>query len=113
MIHQLDPLQVSVKCSHLLLIPVKYIPLLWWQCLMKLTRHHQLRCLIVQYHLKLRSFCVTVNFSKVNKAYHATGKYVNDASVKSAIVQDLTKVIFSYTAYPSHIPIRTVVEALV
>ena len=36
-----------------------------------------------------------------------------DASVKSAIMQDISKVIFSYTAYPSSQQILSVAEALV
>lgn len=36
-----------------------------------------------------------------------------DASVKSATMQDLAKVIFSYTAYPTNQQILSVAEALV
>ncbi len=51
--------------------------------------------------------------AEANKTYHATGRHFMDASVKSAIMQDLSKVIFSYTAYPSSQQILTLAEALV
>lgn len=51
--------------------------------------------------------------AEANKTYHATGRHFMDASVKSAIMQDLSKVIFSYSAYPSSQQILSVAEALV
>lgn len=51
--------------------------------------------------------------AEANKSYHATGIHFRDASVKSAIMHDLSKVIFSYTAYPSNQQITSVSEALV
>lgn len=51
--------------------------------------------------------------AEANKSYHATGRHFMDASVKSAIMQDLSKVILSYTAHPSSQQILSVAEALV
>ncbi|KAM9763035.1 uncharacterized protein ACNS7B_004869 isoform 1-T3 [Menidia menidia] len=51
--------------------------------------------------------------AEANNSYHATGRHFMDASVKSAIMQDLAKVIFSYTAYPTNEQILSVAEALV
>ncbi|XP_035992142.1 uncharacterized protein LOC118562940 [Fundulus heteroclitus] len=51
--------------------------------------------------------------AEANNSYHATGRHFTDASVKSAIMQDLAKVIFSYTAYPTNQQILSVAEALV
>ncbi|KAK0137701.1 hypothetical protein N1851_026095 [Merluccius polli] len=51
--------------------------------------------------------------AEANKSYHATGRHFMDASVKSAIMQDLAKVIFSYTAYPTSQQVPSVAEALV
>lgn len=51
--------------------------------------------------------------AEANKSYHATGKHFMDAAVKSAIMQDLSKEIFNYTAYPSGDQILSVAQALV
>lgn len=51
--------------------------------------------------------------AEANKSYRATGKHFMDAHVKSAIMHELSKVIFSYTAYPSSQQILSVAEALV
>ncbi|XP_051283240.1 uncharacterized protein LOC127378444 isoform X4 [Dicentrarchus labrax] len=56
---------------------------------------------------------VELILAEANKSYHATGTHFEDASVKSAIIHDLSKVIFSYTAYPSSQQITSVAEALV
>lgn len=56
---------------------------------------------------------VELILAEANKSYHATGKLFMDASVKSAIMQDLSKEIFSYTAYPSGEQILSVAHALV
>ncbi len=50
--------------------------------------------------------------AEANKSYHASGTHFHDASVKSAIMHDLAKAIFSYTAYPSSMQISSVAEAL-
>ena len=44
---------------------------------------------------------IEIILAEANKIYHAFGTYFRDASVESAIMRDLTKVLFSYTAYPS------------
>ncbi|XP_073729965.1 uncharacterized protein [Misgurnus anguillicaudatus] len=46
--------------------------------------------------------------AEANKSYDATGRHFMDASVKSAIMQELAKVIFSYTAYPTNEQILSV-----
>ncbi len=51
--------------------------------------------------------------AEANNSYDATGRHFMDASVKSAIMQELAKVIFSYTAYPTNEQILSVAEALV
>ncbi|XP_073788000.1 uncharacterized protein [Danio rerio] len=51
--------------------------------------------------------------AEANNSYHATGRHFMDASIKSAIMQELAKVIFSYTAYPTNEQILSVAEALV
>ncbi|XP_073330048.1 uncharacterized protein [Pagrus major] len=51
--------------------------------------------------------------SEANKSYHASGIIFRDASVKSAMMNDLAKVIFSHTAYPSNLQVLSVCEALV
>lgn len=51
--------------------------------------------------------------AEANKTYHGSGRHFMDPSVKSAIMQDISKVIFSYTAYPSNQQILAVAEALV
>ncbi|KAL7851995.1 hypothetical protein SRHO_G00084140 [Serrasalmus rhombeus] len=51
--------------------------------------------------------------AEANKSFLASGTHFRDASVKSAIMQDLAKAIFSYTAYPSSLQIASVAEALV
>uniref|UniRef100_A0A8C1ABN1 Uncharacterized protein n=1 Tax=Cyprinus carpio carpio TaxID=630221 RepID=A0A8C1ABN1_CYPCA len=51
--------------------------------------------------------------AEANNSYDATGRHFMDASVKSAIMQELAKVIFSYTAYPTNQQILSVAEALV
>jgi len=51
--------------------------------------------------------------AEANNSYDATGRHFMDASVKSAIMQDLAKVFFSYTAYPTNEQILSVAEALV
>ncbi|CAL9685463.1 unnamed protein product [Knipowitschia caucasica] len=51
--------------------------------------------------------------AEANKSYHATGNLFMEASVKSAIMQDLSKEIFSYTAYPTSQHVYLVAEALV
>lgn len=56
---------------------------------------------------------VQLILAEANNSYHATGRHFMDASVKSAIMQDLAKVIFSYTAYPTNQQILSVAEALV
>ena len=56
---------------------------------------------------------VELILAEANKSYHATGRHLMDASVKSAIMQDLAKVIFSYTAYPTSQQVLSVAEALV
>ncbi|XP_059202021.1 uncharacterized protein LOC131981650 [Centropristis striata] len=48
-----------------------------------------------------------------NKTYHTSGTHFHDPSVKSAIMQDLAKTIFSYSAYPSSLQINSVAAALV
>lgn len=50
--------------------------------------------------------------AEANKIYHATGTCFQDTSVKSAIMHDLSNIIFSYTAYPSGLQISAVTEAL-
>ncbi len=56
---------------------------------------------------------VELILAEANKTYHASGTHFHDASVKSAIMQDLAKAIFSYSAYPSSLQIASVAEALV
>lgn len=56
---------------------------------------------------------VELILAEANKTYHASGTFFHDASVKSAIMQDLAKAIFSYSAYPSSLQILSVAEALV
>ncbi|XP_051810247.1 uncharacterized protein LOC110946336 [Acanthochromis polyacanthus] len=56
---------------------------------------------------------VELILAEANISYHATGRHFMDASIKSAIMQDLAKVIFSYTAYPTNEQILSVAEALV
>lgn len=51
--------------------------------------------------------------AQANESYCATGTHFRDTSVKSAIMNDLAKVIFSHTAYPSNQQILSVSEALV
>uniref|UniRef100_A0A1A8PLE6 Uncharacterized protein n=1 Tax=Nothobranchius rachovii TaxID=451742 RepID=A0A1A8PLE6_9TELE len=51
--------------------------------------------------------------AEANIIHQTSGRHFNDASVKSAVMQDLAKAIFSYTAYPSNVQIISVVEALV
>ncbi|XP_042068580.1 uncharacterized protein LOC121811945 [Haplochromis burtoni] len=51
--------------------------------------------------------------AEANNSYRNTGRPFMDASVKSATMQDLAKVIFSYTAYPTNQQILSVAEALV
>lgn len=51
--------------------------------------------------------------AEANKSYLACETHFNDANVKSAIMQDLAKAIFTYTAYPSSVQISSVAEALV
>lgn len=51
--------------------------------------------------------------AEANKTYHITGQRFQDASVKSAIRQNLAETIFHYTAYPSNLQIVSVVEALI
>lgn len=55
---------------------------------------------------------IEIILAEVNKIYHATGTCFQDASVKSAIMRDLSNVIFSYTAYPSGLQVSAVTEAL-
>lgn len=56
---------------------------------------------------------VELILAEANNLYDATGRHFMDASVKSAIMQELAKVIFSYTAYPTNQQILSVAEALV
>ncbi|KAF7225070.1 transcript variant X3 [Nothobranchius furzeri] len=51
--------------------------------------------------------------AEANMIHQTSGRHFNDASIKSAVMQDLAKAIFSYTAYPSNVQIISVVEALV
>lgn len=51
--------------------------------------------------------------AEANKLYLANGKLFKDASVKKAIMQDLEKLIFSYTAYPTSQQVSSVAEVLV
>lgn len=51
--------------------------------------------------------------AEANRSFQATGIPLRDASVKSAIMHDLSKVIFSYSAYPSNEQITSVSYALV
>ncbi|KAF3845663.1 hypothetical protein F7725_002741 [Dissostichus mawsoni] len=56
---------------------------------------------------------VELILAEANKIHHDSGIHFSDASVKSAIMQDLAKAIFSYTAYPSTLQISSVADALV
>ncbi|KAJ8359217.1 hypothetical protein SKAU_G00157420 [Synaphobranchus kaupii] len=56
---------------------------------------------------------VELILAEASKTYHASGTHFRDASVKSAIMQDLAKAMFSYSAYPSSLQMASVAEALV
>lgn len=56
---------------------------------------------------------VELILAEANKTYHASGTHFHDPSVKSAVLQDLAKTIFTYSAYPSSLQISSVAEALV
>lgn len=65
-----------------------------------------------QCHFKFHSFPVTLNLSSLaNRSYQANGIPLRDESVKSAIMHDLSKVILSYSAYPSNEQITSVYYA--
>lgn len=66
-------------------------------------------------HLKVPEFShdIELVLAEANKSYYATGTHFWDASVKSAIMQDLAKAVFFYTAYPSSLQIASVAEALI
>lgn len=51
--------------------------------------------------------------AEANRSLQATGIPLRDASVKSAIMHDLSKVIFFYSAYPSNEQLTSVSYALV
>ncbi|KAI4827335.1 hypothetical protein KUCAC02_030737 [Chaenocephalus aceratus] len=56
---------------------------------------------------------VELILAEANKIHHDSGIHFSDASVEWAIMQDLAKAIFSYTAYPSTLQISSVADALV
>ncbi|XP_052441460.1 uncharacterized protein LOC127981440 [Carassius gibelio] len=66
----------------------------------------------VQFQVPTFSRDIELILAEANKSYHASGTHFQDASIKSAIMQDLAKAVFSYTAYPSSMQISSVAEAL-
>ena len=56
---------------------------------------------------------IEIILAEANKIYYATGSCLKDASVKSSIMGDLAKEIFSHTAYVSSLQAASVAEALV
>uniref|UniRef100_A0A8C6Q7E0 Uncharacterized protein n=1 Tax=Nothobranchius furzeri TaxID=105023 RepID=A0A8C6Q7E0_NOTFU len=56
---------------------------------------------------------IEMTLAEANMIHQTSGRHFNDASIKSAAMQDLAKAIFSYTAYPSNVQIISVVEDLV
>lgn len=52
----------------------------------------------VQFQVPTFSRDIELILAEANKSYHASGTHFQDASIKSAIMQDLAKAVFSYTA---------------